>query len=174
MPAQQLVFLDESGVNLAMARRYAWSGRGKAAYAPVPVNRGKNQTLIAAVRSDGGLVAPLQVEGAVNGAVFLAYVEQVLVPALRAGEIVLLDNLSAHKVSGVRQAIEAVGALVVYLPRYSPEFNPVEWLWAKVKRLLRTAAARTAEALDRAIEAALEAVTEDDVRGWFRHCGYCT
>lgn len=109
-----------------MTRRYAWSERGTPAYGDVPVNRGKNQTLICAVSAEGGLVAPMQVEGATTGEVFLAYVGQVLVPTLRAGDVVCLDNLSAHKVAGVREAIERAGAEVLYLPRYSPEHNPVE------------------------------------------------
>lgn len=156
-----------------MARRYAWSERGAPAYGDVPVNRGKNQTLICAVSAEGGLTAPMQVEGATTGDVFVAYARQVLVPTLRPGDIVCLDNLSAHKVAGVREAIKGAGAEVLYLPRYSPEHNPVELLWAEVKRLLRAVAARTAEALDAAITAALSAVTVEQVRGWFRHCGYC-
>lgn len=156
-----------------MARRYAWSERGEPAYGDVPVNRGTNQTLICAVSAGGGVIAPMQVEGATTGDVFVAYVEQVLVPALRPGDVVCLDNLSAHKVAGVRAAVERMGASVLYLPRYSPEHNPVELLWAQVKRVLRTVAARTAEALDAAITAALRAVTVEDVQGWFRHCGYC-
>lgn len=155
-----------------MARRYAWSERGDPAYGEVPVNRGKNQTLIGAVSTDGGLVASMQVEGATTGDVFVAYVEQVLAPVLRPGDVVCLDNLSAHKVTGVSSALERVGAEVLYLRRYSPEHNPVELLWAQVKRLLRSAAARTSGALDAAITAALSTVTVEEVRGWFRHCGY--
>lgn len=167
------MFVDESGVTLSMSRRYAWSERGTPAYGDVPVNQGTNQTLICAVSTDGGLIAPVQVEGATTGDVFVAYVRQVLVPALKPGDVVCLDNLSAHKVAGVREAIEGAGAEVLYLPRYSPEHNPVELLWAEVKRLLRGMGARTSEALDAAITAALDAVTVEQVRGWFRHCGYC-
>jgi transposase len=168
-----LVFLDESGVNLSMSRRYAWSERGEPAYGDVPVNRGPNQTLLAAVSLDGGLLAPMQITGGTTGDVFVAYVEHVLVPTLRPGDVVCLDNLSSHKVAGVQTQIEAAGASVLYLPRYSPEHNPVELMWAAVKRRLRHVGARTSETLDVAITAALGAVTAEDVRGWFRHCGYC-
>lgn len=154
-----------------MTRRYAWSARGEPAYGDAPVNRGPNQTLIAAISTEG-VIAAMHVEGATTGDVFVAYVEQVLVPVLRAGDVVCLDNLSAHKVIGVRAAVEAVGAEVLYLPRYSPEHNPVEPVWAKLKGLLRSAAARTADALDAAITAAFSAITAEDVKGWFRHCGY--
>lgn len=174
LDAGRLVCLDESGVNLSMTRRYAWSERGEPAFGDAPVNRGKNQTLIAAVSLDGGLVAPMQIEGGTTGDVFLAYVSQVLAPALRPGDVVLMDNLSSHKVAGVEARIEAVGASVLFLPRYSPEHNPVELLWASVKRQLRAIGARTAAALDAAITAVLSAVTAEDVAGWFRHCGYCT
>ena len=173
LDASRLVFLDESGVNLSMARRYAWSRRGEPAFGDVPVNRGKNQTLIAAVSLDGGLIAPMQLEGGTTGDVFTAYVSQVLVPALRPGDVVVMDNLSSHKVSGVAAWIESVGASVLYLPRYSPEHNPVELLWAWVKQRLRAMGARTGEALDAAITSVLSAVTASEVAGWFRHCGYC-
>lgn len=173
LAAGRLVFLDESGVNLSMSRRYAWSTRGEPAFGDVPVNRGKNQTLIAAVSLAGGLIAPMQTDTGTTGDVFTAYVAQVLAPALRPGDVVLMDNLSSHKVAGVASRIEAVGASVLFLPRYSPEHNPVELLWAAVKRRLRTIGARTAEALDAAITAVLSEVTAEDVAGWFKHCGYC-
>lgn len=167
------MFVDESGVNLAMARRYAWSPKGEPAYGEAPVNRGKNQTLIGAVSTEGGLVAAMQVEGAVTGEVFVAYVRQVLAPTLHPGDLVCLDNLSAHKTAAVRAALKAAGAEVLYLPRYSPEHNPIELMWAAVKRRLRSVGARTAAALDGAITQALCGVTAADVRGWFQHCGYC-
>ncbi len=168
------MFVDESGVNLSMARRYSWSLSGEPAFGDVPVNRGKNQTLIGAVSLDGGLVAAMQVEGGTTGDVFVAYVEQVLGPALRPGDVVVLDNLSAHKTPAARAALRAAGVEVLYLPRYSPEHNPVELLWAAVKRTLRDIAARTADALDTAIKQVLSEVSAEEVRGWFRHCGYCT
>lgn len=174
----RLVFVDESGVDLSLRRRYAWSRRGAPAYGDVPVNRGKNQTLIAAVRLGGGLVASMArtavraVEGATTGDGFAAYVRHVLAPALRPGDIVCLDNLSAHKTSAVRAALHEVGAEVLYLPRYSPEHNPVELLWAAVKLRLRSLGVGAAEALDAAIEVALGSVSVADVQGWFVHCGY--
>lgn len=167
------MFVDESGVNLSMARRYAWSERGAPAYGDVPVNRGRNQTLICAVSAEGGLLAPMQVEGGTTGDVFAAYVREVLAPTLRPGDVVCLDNLSSHKTPAVRAAFEAAKVDVLFLPRYSPEHNPVELLWAQVKLSLRRIGARTAEALDAAITAALRAVSVEDVGGWFRHCGYC-
>jgi len=173
LAAKRLVFIDESGVNRALSRLYAWSKRGTRAYSHAPVNRGPNVTLIAAISLEG-LLAPMQVEAATDGDVFLAYLDQVLCPVLRAGQLVLMDNLPAHKVSGVRERIESVGAELLYLPRYSPEYNPVEELWSKLKALLRSAAARTVEVLDAAITAAFASITVEDIRGWFRHCGYCS
>ena len=116
----------------------------------------------------------MQVEAATDGDVFLAYLDQVLCPRLKPGQIVLMDNLPAHKVSGVRARIESAGAEVLYLPRYSPEYNPVEELWSKVKALLRAIGARTEAALDAAIRLGFEAITVDNIRGWFSHCGYRT
>ena len=173
LEAARLVFVDESGVNLALARLYAWAKRGERAYGQAPVNRGPNVTLLAGISLDG-VIAPMQVEAATDGDVFLAYLDQVLCPCLKPGQIVLMDNLPAHKVSGVRARIEAVGASLLYLPRYSPEYNPVEQLWSKLKALLRAASARTPEALDAAITAAFESLRAEDIRGWFQHCGYCT
>lgn len=173
LAASRLVFLDESGVNRALSRLYAWSKRGTRAYGHAPAGRGPNVTLIAAISLEG-LLAPMQVEAATDGDVFLAYLDQVLCPVLRAGQVVLMDNLPAHKVSGVRERIESVGAELLYLPCYSPEYNPVEALWSKLKTLLRKAAARTEEALDAAITAAFASITVEDIQGWFQHCGYCS
>ena len=173
LAAKRLVFVDESGVNRSLRRLYAWSQRGKRAYGYAPVNRGPNVTLIAGISLEG-VLAPMQVEAATDGDVFCAYLEQVLCPQLKPGQLVLMDNLPAHKVSGVRACIESVGAELLYLPRYSPEYNPVEELWSKLKGVLRSLAACTAEALDAAITTAFEAITVEDIRGWFRHCGYCT
>ena len=176
LAASRLVFVDESGVNRALSRLYAWAQRGQRAYGHAPVNRGPNVTLIAAI-SLAGLVAPMQVEAAtasLDGDVFLAYLDQVLCPRLKPGQVVLIDNLPAHKLKSVRARIESVGAELLYLPRYSPQYNPVEQLWSKLKTLLRSAAARTTETLDAAITAAFEAVTREDIQGWFRHCGYRT
>jgi len=171
LDAKRLVFLDESGVNRSMTRRYGRAGRGERVIDSAPVNRGPNVTLIAAM-SLAGVIAPMQVELATSGDVFLAYLDQVLCPVLRQGDVVLMDNLPAHKVQGVRARIEAQGATVLYLPRYSPEYNPVEQLWSKIKAVLRRLKARTSVALDEAITLAFESVSASDAKGWFAHCGY--
>ena len=129
--------------------------------------------MLSAIRLDGVIEpASLAVEGSTNAAVFLTYVTDCLAPALRPGDVVVMDNLSSHKVHGVDEAIEAVGVDVWYLPPYSPDLNPIELLWSKVKAILKSIAARTTEALHRAIGAALSAVTESDLQGWFQHAGY--
>ncbi|GAB5519295.1 MAG: hypothetical protein RhofKO_15460 [Rhodothermales bacterium] len=171
LDAARLVFLDESGVNRSMTRRYGRAKRGERVVDSAPVNRGPNVTLIVAMSLEG-VIAPMQVELATSGDVFRAYVAQVLVPSLREGDVVLMDNLPAHKITGIRELIEGVGASVLYLPRYSPEYNPVEQLWSKVKAVLRRLKARTQDALDDAIGLAFEAVSASDAEGWFRHCGY--
>ena len=127
--------------------------------------------MLAAIGVDG-LQAPMTVNGAVDGAVFLAYVRYVLSPTLSEGDIVVMDNLKAHKVAGVREAIEARGARLEYLPPYSPDMNPIEKCWSKVKTFLRKAKARTREALEAALREALLQVTASDARAWFAHCGY--
>jgi transposase len=127
---------------------------------------------VAAVRLGDGLVAPFTIDAAVDGEVFDAYVDRVLAPTLRPGDVVVMDNLSAHKRPRVRELIEAAGAAVLYLPPYSPDLNPIEMMWSKVKRLLRTIAARTVDALHDAFGRAFAAVTSDDIAGCFRHCGY--
>ena len=119
-----------------------------------------------------GIVGAMTVESATDGEVFLAYLEQVLGPQLQAGDVVVMDNLSAHKVAGVRELITARGAELLYLPPYSPDFNPIEQCWSKVKLILRTLKARTAEALEQAVAQALAAITPENARAWFAHCGY--
>ena len=119
-----------------------------------------------------GIEAAMTIESATDGDVFLAYLEQVLCPKLKPGDVVVMDNLSAHKVEGVRERIEATGAELLYLPPYSPDFNPIEQAWSKLKQRLRGAKARTAEALEQAVAEALEAITPDNASAWFRHCGY--
>lgn len=154
-----------------MTRRYARSERGKRAVGSAPVNHGANLTMIAALSLDG-LGAMMTIEGATNGAVFLAYIEQVLAPTLQPGDVVIADNLGAHKVDGVRQMIEACGARLLYLPPYSPDCNPIEQCWSKLKTALRSIGARTKHALDDAIAQVLSLVTASDARAWFAHCGY--
>jgi transposase len=138
----RIVFIDETAANTKMARLYGRAPRGERCRAPVPHGHWKTTTFTAGLRHDG-IAAPMVLDGPMNGEAFLAYVEQALVPELRPGDIVIMDNLPAHKVHGVRQAIEAVGASLRYLPPYSPDFNPIEMAFAKLKALLRAAAART-------------------------------
>ena len=169
--ASRLKSLDEAGSNLALTRLYGRAAPGERVAEGVPQNYGENLTMLAAIGLDG-LQAPMTVNGAVDGAVFLTYVRGVLAPTLSAGDIVVMDNLKAHKVAGVREAIEARGARVEYLPPYSPDLNPIEKCWSKVKTYLRKAKARTREALEAALKEALLLVTVSDVRAWFTHCGY--
>lgn len=169
--AERLVFLDESGVNLSMARFCARALRGQRAVGHVPKNWGDSVTLCAGIALRG-LIAPLYLHGSMNGDVFEAYIEQFLVPELRSGDIVVMDNLSAHKRASVRTLIEQAGAKLVFLPPYSPDFSPIEPAWSKVKALLRRSAARTYDALLEAVTSALHAITLNDARGWFRLCGY--
>jgi transposase len=122
--------------------------------------------------SEAGLSAPMTVAGAVDGAVFLAYVREVLAPTLCQGDVVIMDNLGAHKVKGIKETIEARGAQVIYLPPYSPDLNPIEKCWSKIKTYLRAAKGRTREALEQALKEALLLVTEKDAQGWFASCGY--
>lgn len=163
--------MDESGSNLALTRLYGRAAPGERVAEGVPQNYGENVTILAAIGFDG-LQAPMTVNGAVDGAVFLAYVREMLCPTLAEGDIVVMDNLKAHKVAGVREAIEARGARLEYLPPYSPDFNPIEKCWSKVKTALRKAKARTREALEAALKQALLTITEADARAWFAHCGY--
>jgi transposase len=166
-----LVFIDETGVNLAMTRGYARAKKGKRAYSKCPYNRGKNITMIGAI-AISGLLASLTFEGWTNKEAFLTYVKEVLVPQLWSGACVVMDNLPAHKATEVQKAIESVGARVVFLSPYSPDFNPIENCWSKLKEFLRTRESRTYQELDRAITEAINSVTEKDIIGWFTHCCY--
>jgi transposase len=166
-----LIFIDEAGVNIAMTRPYARSLQGTRAHATKPCNKGKNMTMLGALSLEG-LTASMTIEGSTDTDVFLTYVQEILCPGLRPGQVVILDNLKPHKADEVREAIEAVGARIEYLPPYSPDFSPIEACWSKVKAVIRAKAARTYEALDRAIMQAFNAITSNDVQGWFAHCGY--
>lgn len=168
---RRLIFVDESGCNIAMTRRYGRARRGMRVHDSVPKNFGRNVTILGAL-SCTGLVAVMSVEGATDAAVFRAYVEQVLVPTLAAGDIVVMDNLSSHKVSGIREAIEGAGADLLYLPPYSPDYSPIENCWSKLKANLRKTKARTRESLDEALKHAIESITATDAEHWFKHCGY--
>jgi transposase len=164
-------FIDESGLNLAMTRLYGRAPRGERVLGSAPQNYGPNVTLLGAL-SCTGLEAVMMIEGATDADVFRAYVREVLGPTLRAGDIIIADNLSAHKAAGVQEAIAATGARLLYLPPYSPDLNPIEQCWSKIKAFLRAAKARTREALDMAVALALATVTESDARAWFAHSGY--
>lgn len=166
-----MVFVDESGSNLALALRYGWALRGQRAWGKAPTNRGKNTTLFAAMTHEG-LLASMTIEGAANTEALLTYLDQVLCPALRPGKTVLMDNLRVHKAQAVRERIEACGCRLVFLPRYSPDFNPIEGAFSKLKAFLRRAQARTREVLEVAVGAGLQTITAQDARGWFDHCGY--
>ena len=166
-----LVFLDETAAHTNMARRYGGAPRGERCRAAVPCGHYKTTTVTAALRTTG-LFATALLDGATNGQRFRAYVADTLVPALRPGDTVILDNLTAHKVAGVREAIEGAGARLLYLPAYSPDFNPIEMAFAKLKALLRSAAARTVTDLWAAIQTAFAAFTPDECRNYLTAAGY--
>ena len=173
VPVAQVQVVDETGVNLGMVRRYGWAPCGRRVVGTRPLNAGPNSSVIGSLERRG-VTACLMIEGAVNGEIFTAFVEQVVAPTLKKGDIVYVDNVKFHKVEGVRELVEACGAEVRYLPPYSPAYSPLELCWSKVKELLRSAAARTVDDLQEAIKIALDKITEKDIKGWFKHCGYCT
>ena len=154
-----------------MTRRYGRAQFGRRVADAVSKNFGLNVRILGAL-SCTGLDAVMTVEGATDTAVFRAYVEQVLVPTLVADDIVVMDNLSVHKVRGIREAIESTGARLIYLPPYSPDYSPIESCWSKLKAILRKAKARTREALDEALTQATEHISQSDAKGWFNLCGY--
>jgi transposase len=162
-----LIFLDESGVSTQMTRRYARAPRGVRVHESTPKGNWKILTILGAM-SLRGMIATMTIEAATDADIFLAYLDQILCPALRPGDVVVMDNLSSHKVAGVRERIEVAGAELLYLPPYSPDLNPIEKAWAKLKQLLRTAKARTAEALEQAIAELLPAIRPQDAKAWFR------
>ena len=171
MAASRFVFVDEMGSNTSLSPLYGWSRVGERLRARAPKNWGKNVTLLCSMSMEG-MGPSVAVEGATTGAVFEAYVEQALAPSLREGQIVVMDNLSAHKGERVREFVEGRGCELRYLPPYSPDLNPIEEAFSKVKGLMRRAEARTREALIEAISKALSAVSARDVRGFFEHSGY--
>jgi transposase len=168
---QRLVFQDESGATTEMTRRYGRAPRGERVAEGTPAGHWRTLTLLGAM-STRGVIAAMTVESHTDGDVFLAYIEQVLCPRLQEGQVVIMDNLPAHKVEGVRRMIEAMGAELLYLPPYSPDFNPIEQAWSKIKQQLRSAKARTVESLEAAITHALAQVTAHNASAWFAHCGY--
>ena len=170
---ERLVFVDEMGTNTALSPLYGWSKKGRRAHCSVPRNRGKNTTVLSSMSVEG-MGPSLAVEGATTAAVFETYVERILGPSLRKGRVVVMDNLSAHKRERVRELIEGRGCELAYLPPYSPDFNPIEEAFTKIKGLLRKAEARSREALLEAIGAAISALSAEEARGYFDHCGYRT
>jgi transposase len=167
----RLKFLDESGVNLGLTRRFGRARPGQRVVEGTSGDSGAHYTLVAAI-SLQGLQAPALLEGAMDGAAFAVYVEQVLVPTLHRNDIVFMDNLSYHKGPRIRALIESAGAHLEFLPPYSPDLNPIELGWSKVKSVLRTAKARTFEDLLTALANAFGAVTKQDAKAWLAHCGY--
>jgi transposase len=167
----RLVFIDETGASTKMARLYGRAPRGKRLRAGVPHGHWKTTTFIGALRL-GGMTAPMVLDGPMTGDWFTAYVEQVLAPTLRPGDLVILDNLPAHKVAAARQAIQVVGAQLVFLPPYSPDFNPIENAFSKLKALLRKAAARTVDELWNVIGAAIDTFTPQECQNYFAAAGY--
>ena len=168
-----LVFLDETGSHLGYTPTHARAPRGRRAYAAAPRNPGENKTVIAALTLDG-VRALLRFDGGMTSARFEGYVRHVLAPTLRPGQVVIADTRRAHHTAGARVAIAARGARLLCLPPYSPDFNPIEHAFSKVKQFLRRAAARTDEALRGATWSAFAAITPTDIAGWFAHCGYST
>jgi transposase len=166
------VFVDESGFHTSMTRLRARAPKGKRAYGKVPRNRGKNTTLIASITLEGGMGESMSIEGATDSEAFEAYVEHFLTPSLCEGQVVVLDRLGAHRTDRVKELIEGRGADLVFLPSYSPEMNPIEEAFSKIKQLVRKAGARVREELVETIGRALAAVTIEDAAGWFAHAGY--
>ena len=171
VPIERLVFIDESGAKTNMTRTRGRAPRGVRVVEAVPQGHWSVTTMISAIRTSGPFAAAV-VNGATDSDVFRTYVQHVLAPELSAGDVVILDNLQPHKAAGVREMIAAAGATLLYLPPYSPDYNPIENMWSKVKQHLRSAAARTFEALQEAVTSALHTVTPSDCLGFFRNCGY--
>ena len=167
---EDLIFLDESGAHTSMARTHGRAPIGERVIDSVPLERWRMTTMVSGIRLSG-VTAPFVFEGAMDALAFQTYVEKVLVPTLRTGDVVVMDNLASHKMPAIVAMIQAAGAQVMYLPPYSPDLNPIEPMWSKVKTLLKKAAARTTNALWSAIGDALEAVTTMDCHGFFASCG---
>lgn len=168
-----LVFLDESGIATNLVRAYARAPRGTRANGTAPYGRWERMTLFGALSSEG-ITACMSLEGAADTEAMVAFVEQVLTPTLHPGQVVCLDDLNVHKAERVRALIEAAGCTLLFLPPYSPDFNPIEQAWSKLKTLLRGIGARTKDALNIALHDVLESITAQDASGWFAHCGYAS
>jgi transposase len=171
MDTARLVFLDETGINTGMTRLYGRGTHGARVTDHVPDARFERTSILSSVRLNGDLV-PLVFEGSLNGKLFKEYVSKILIPTLQEGDIVIMDNLKSHKVKGIASIIQAAGANVVYLPPYSPDLNPIEMMWSKIKAQLRKTKARTKQLLEDAIAEAFDLVSPADISGWFAKDGY--
>lgn len=170
-PAHRFIFVDESGTNLTLARRYGRALRGERCPGTAPRNYPTNLTLVASCTPNG--IGPcMVVDGAINGQLFRRYVEDILVPALHPGQIVVMDNLNVHKQETIRAAITGAGCRLLFLPSYSPDFNPIELAFSKIKAYLRRVGMQTQEALEAALATAIDLVSPTDAAGYFRHCGF--
>ena len=171
MDPDRFVFIDETGASTNMVRLYGWAPRGERLVDAAPHGHWRTTTFVAGLRSTG-LVAPLVLDGPMNGPAFLAYVEQFLAPTLRPGDVVVMDNLSAHKVAGIREGIRAAGASILYLPPYSPDLNPIEQVFSKLKALLRRAGTRTKETLWTTIGLLIDQFRPAECRNYLNNSGY--
>ena len=171
LDVEHFKFLDESSINIDLTRLYGRAAPGERLVDSVPQPSGPQTTTLAVIGLNG-VSAPLVLPGAGNGTLFYGYIEQCVVPTLQSGDILFMDNLSAHKVAGLEELICSRGAHLIYLPPYSPDFNPIELAWSKVKPILRRVKARTLPDLIEALKQALQAITSEDIHGWFAHCGY--
>jgi transposase len=172
--SERFIFVDECSSNISLAPLCGWARKGERAHQKAPRNWGKNITLISSIAKESGMGASLVVEGSTNGTVFETYLEDVLCPTLKRGQVVVMDNLSAHKGERVRELIEGEGCELIYLPPYSPDFNPIEGAFSKLKSYLRDACARSQQALMEVIGEALSTISTSDAEGFFEHCGYRT
>ena len=172
MASQRLIFLDETSATTNMTPTRGRSPKGRRCPGFTPGGHWRTTTVVCALDAQG-LLAPLVLDGPLNGVAFVAWTEQFLVPELRPGDMVVMDNLSTHKVAGVKEAVEGAGATLRYLPPYSPDYNPIEQVFAKLKTLLRKTQARTVEALWTAVGALMDRFSPDECEHYIRHCGYC-
>ena len=170
--SERFVFVDECSTNTSLAPLYGWSPRGERVHQKVPRNWGKNVTLLSSIDKEGGMGASLVVEGSTNTRVFETYLREVLCPTLKEGQVVVMDNLSSHKGSRVRDLIEEEGCELIYLPSYSPDFNPIEQAFSKLKGHLREACARSHEMLVDVIGEALATISASEAENFYDHCGY--
>ncbi len=170
---EDLIFIDESGVNLSLVRFFARAPKGKRARGKRPIKRGKNVSLIGAIGFEG-IITQISLIGATDGLTFEAFISQKLVPKLWKGACVIMDNCSIHKGKEIENLIAAAGAKLIYLPPYSPDFSPIENCWSKIKSILCSIGARNYLDLAKAIEEAFNKVSLNDIRSWFTHCCYCT